>query len=527
MNKTAAVLLATSLGAMSPQGVDDPGSRHLSQSLVIASTALIPPLEFQGVFGRLRVELGSAIVLPFDENRGSVSEFLEAVGPAAQMFYFQVLRQDELGLHLSTLRRVGEDRELRFAQTESLEACRIRAETCIAEAVGTSVAEGWRGNPLVLGASPLFRPDVSGVAYFEFAVDQGGFIVVATGEHDVPITNWSSRGAPPSALLRQRAQQQSRVVARVLKVDSLTWVAEDANGAMIDKVGELPNQLHDVPALVDESTPEFRPLLRAWPSWRALKVGFSESYRPYLRRQAAAARERWEADRVSGGPSMTSDWSSWTTYEADGGSSEQPYYDQFTYGSCYVGCGPVAWAMLFGWGDRQAHDGNPAWSSRTGLYRTGGGTSASGASSSAVAPLAMDSGIENVIEELNGWVDTYCLFGGGATWPSDMDEAQGYLSARTSATCTGTDSNTFITSSSKREDARDSIKDRDTPVIIGTSMGGGLHYPVAFKYRWRSKTNWLGGTSYDREFYVNPGWGSTGSFQWIEAKTWFVGQLYP
>ena len=42
---------------------------------------------------------------------------------------------------------------------------------------------------------------------------------------------------------------------------------------------------------------------------------------------------------------------SWTYYWAPG---SQPAYWQFDYNGCPVGCGPVAWGMLFGWADEQA-----------------------------------------------------------------------------------------------------------------------------------------------------------------------------
>ena len=60
---------------------------------------------------------------------------------------------------------------------------------------------------------------------------------------------------------------------------------------------------------------------------------------------------------------------SWDYYWAAGGGSDQPDYYQFQYGNCQVGCGPVAWAMLFCWGDYQAENGNSYWAGRTGLYR--------------------------------------------------------------------------------------------------------------------------------------------------------------
>lgn len=72
-------------------------------------------------------------------------------------------------------------------------------------------------------------------------------------------------------------------------------------------------------------------------------------------------------------------------YWATGGHSAQPLYEQFQYKGFLVGCGPVAWTMLFCWADRQAATGNSYWAGRWGLYRENGGKGAN-----AVAPLSMD-----------------------------------------------------------------------------------------------------------------------------------------
>jgi len=47
----------------------------------------------------------------------------------------------------------------------------------------------------------------------------------------------------------------------------------------------------------------------------------------------------------------------------------QPNYYQFDYPKkgCAVGCGPVAWTMLFCWADKQAGIGNPYWGPCWGL----------------------------------------------------------------------------------------------------------------------------------------------------------------
>ncbi len=216
---------------------------------------------------------------------------------------------------------------------------------------------------------------------------------------------------------------------------------------------------------------------------------------------------------------------SWTYYWASGGHSAQPRYNQFDYQGCAVGCGGVAWAMLFGWADRQAATGNAYWAPRWGLYRNNGGRG-----SNAVAPLSMDNGVRNMIREIRNDIGTFCITGSGATFPWDMHKARNYLRGRTGTTL-GTHYNVFgIHKSSLRNLARNSIRDRSTPAIIGT--GWLSHYPVAYGYAWQRRIVrkcfifcW-NKTVYDRYFYVNQGWGGSGNC-WINASTWFAGQIYP
>jgi hypothetical protein len=90
---------------------------------------------------------------------------------------------------------------------------------------------------------------------------------------------------------------------------------------------------------------------------------------PVLRRLARHAVDRaWRAAPTSRGAAV-----SWNFYWSAGGHAAQPLYNQFDYDGCWVGCGPVAWAMLFGWGDHQAGTGNAYWAPRIGLYRQNGG----------------------------------------------------------------------------------------------------------------------------------------------------------
>jgi len=223
-------------------------------------------------------------------------------------------------------------------------------------------------------------------------------------------------------------------------------------------------------------------------------------------------------------------WSPYT-YHWAGSHGDQRLYGQIPSGtwpnnsSCASGCGGTAWSMLFGWGDFQAGSGNPTWTKRWGLYRPNGGKTGD-----AVAPASMDSGVRNMSWELRNHIDTFCWFGSGATAPWNMGDASEYLKGRTGATLS-THYNTFgVHETRLREKARDSIRDRKVPAIIGT--GWLTHYPLAYGYRWRSRTVktcvlfvcWTD-TEYQRNFYVNQGWSGNNN-GWIGSGTWFAGQLY-
>ncbi|MBN1890035.1 MAG: hypothetical protein JW850_18710 [Thermoflexales bacterium] len=252
-------------------------------------------------------------------------------------------------------------------------------------------------------------------------------------------------------------------------------------------------------------------------------VGRNVSSQPSLRAQGVeAVQQNW-------------DW-----YWAWAGTEHQRMYSQMAANTgpntsdCWSGCGATAWAMLFGWADYEAT--NPAWnywSGRWGIYRENGGYG-----NDAVAPVSMDSGVQNMIWEIRGHIDTWCacLWGmcisdGGATFPSDMDEAADYLKGRTNVSL-DTHYNVFgWTEGRLREYARDSILYRKTPAIIGT--GWLKHYPLAYGYQWWSKTVkkcfiWCwNDVEYNRMFWVNQGWGNSSSNGWITARTWFAGEIYP
>jgi len=105
-------------------------------------------------------------------------------------------------------------------------------------------------------ACPIYRPDVRGVAYWEFEilglkrpVGDGlkdprlgtgtGFVIVANGRHDVPIPHWSFDRNPPSRALEQKLEKGA-AAASVYKMDALCYVAEDAGKKYLTHLGQFP-----------------------------------------------------------------------------------------------------------------------------------------------------------------------------------------------------------------------------------------------------------------------------------------------
>jgi hypothetical protein len=227
-------------------------------------------------------------------------------------------------------------------------------------------------------------------------------------------------------------------------------------------------------------------------------------------------------------------WSPWSTWSA-GTSLDQPRYDQIpprtgpNPNDCFSGCGATAWAMLFGWADRQAEPGrNPRWAGRTGIYRAGGGRTGV-----AVAPTTQDAGVEAMTMEIRRNIGSYCVrpfSDASPTNPWDMGNAWRYLDGRTGTRLSASWIDPIF--GNKADDLKRSIVERGTPAVMGT--GFFEHYPLAWRYREQSRRVcrldifgciWWE-TEHNRQFYVNQGWGGEGN-GWVGYKSWFVGEIFP
>jgi hypothetical protein len=463
------------------------------------------PLQFPGLSGGLLIDPNVFLVVPGQSGYGSeLVSYLQVLG-ATPLYSQRLYEESPKDVAFSELLRTGGKGLSK--QIDDLPTCEARAYAHLKGAVRDGLAEGWARAGGLLPPTPMYRPDVLGVAYYEFPVDVGGFIVVSTGEHDLPIAHFNDQGPTLATALQKQAGGR---VNRIFKLDSLSYVGEDEGGRQVAQLGNLPAQL-----LPDPKTPGGY-VQKEWPSWPELKGGYVQAYRPMMENLRLLGADQWHVER---NPADSGAWGPWS-YSWAGSHSDQRLYNQFTHGSCYVGCGPVAWMMLFGWADYRAGLGDPRWAHRWGLYRENGGRG-----NNAIAPTFNDAGIDNAIREINGHVATFCIFSSGATFPWDMHQADRYLSGRTGATLT-THYNSFgIHEDRLRNLARDSIQ-AGTPAIIGT--GWLSHYPLAYGYAVRSKTEsflFWERTVYSRWFYVNNGWGGS-SNGWVEASTWFCGRLF-
>lgn len=209
--------------------------------------------------------------------------------------------------------------------------------------------ESIRGTPMAPGADaarigdmacPVYRPDIQGVAYWEIEIKglkqtrarghEGkssglGFILLSTGQHDVPIPHWSVEAEPPSYGLEGKVGKGK--AGRVVKVDTLAYAAEDQAGNYLGHLGQLPPRIEgtgisaqgapsqgDVlaaPAAKSEDDrapaeikflrnerPAHGVKLSGWKDWRAAKAGFAEAYRPHTDALRKRAQGHWDVEQL-------------------------------------------------------------------------------------------------------------------------------------------------------------------------------------------------------------------------------------
>jgi hypothetical protein len=192
-------------------------------------------------------------------------------------------------------------------------------------------------------ACPVYRPDVRGVAYWELEItgvkassrngpdgrtgptSGTGFLILSAGKHDVPIPHWSLELEPPSRALEAKGERGK--VAKVMRLDSLAYAAEDARGNFVSHIGQFPPMPTGLPGVVKEvqvSSLEARPAttskddkrvgkqqakrtgIRApkpkvapWPSWGQAKKQYATAYKHHLQALRDRAAQAWEVEELA------------------------------------------------------------------------------------------------------------------------------------------------------------------------------------------------------------------------------------
>jgi hypothetical protein len=209
---------------------------------------------------------------------------------------------------------------------------------------GTPMGNGAEGARLGEEACPIYRPDVKGVAYWEFEIagvksvarnggrngrppsEGSGFLIVSAGRHDVPIPHWSFELVPPSRELE--SQSKDGKVAKVVKLDSLAYAAEDAKGNYLTHLGQFPPMPAGIPAELPKkrtiSSLETHPVrtsktdkrvakqeaqragarapkpkVEPWPSWGRAKKQYASAYKHHLAALRDHASPAWQIEDLT------------------------------------------------------------------------------------------------------------------------------------------------------------------------------------------------------------------------------------
>jgi hypothetical protein len=158
------------------------------------------------------------------------------------------------------------------------------------------------------------------------ARSDSGFMIVSAGRHDVPIPHWSVELEPPSRALE--ALSGEKPVAKVVKFDSLAYVAEDEKGTYLTHIGQFPPMPTGLPATLpkpalsslethpvtasksDKRVPKqeakrtgaraLKPKVTPWKSWGQAKKQYASAYKHHLAGLKKHAASQWQIEDLVG-----------------------------------------------------------------------------------------------------------------------------------------------------------------------------------------------------------------------------------
>ena len=207
-----------------------------------------------------------------------------------------------------------------------------RATEFLEELRGSDLAPEWQDARVNPEVRILYRPDIQEPAYYEFTVEKptdngyepAGYIQLAAGEHDYPVTNWDATGMSNTQELAELAPLGA-TLTQIYRLNTLSYASEyeelTALGITtvatdVINLGDLPYRIEGLDAIPEEpfelvtqdidsdgneeyDGPTELPLLEEspWESWEALKAGYEEEYGPLLKSLKERASDRWELEK--------------------------------------------------------------------------------------------------------------------------------------------------------------------------------------------------------------------------------------
>ena len=217
----------------------------------------------------------------------------------------------------------------------------LKAAQYLEDVRNTEVAPTWKEDArLALNVFPLYRPDVEGVAYYEFRVKPKGFITLSTGPHDFPIPHWNFQGVSPVQELMRIARKAGKQVQKFYKLDTFSYAAEDSDGHLIattqnglppkirmnmnwlglmglDELNEKqlpsngtyysPSESEDTLVIseyiqdnsnISQDSPEILVETSEWDSWTDLKSEYANTYAVLKKPLHVNSDEEWELESL-------------------------------------------------------------------------------------------------------------------------------------------------------------------------------------------------------------------------------------